>query len=99
MMINYPMTPQRAAIIAALLQASKPMRPIDIAAVLGRTYGSVTQMLWVMRTDGQAEQTAYGWIATTEGVRALKDAKCAVGLNHCGPRAFSPRTADTADFP
>ena len=98
LMIN-PMTPQRAAILAVLLQADKPMRPVDIAAMVGKSYGSVTQMLLVMRTDGQTEQAAYGWIATTEGVRALKDAQCAVGLIHCGTRAFSPTTADTAHFP
>ena len=97
MMIN-PMTPQRAAILAVLLQADKPMRPVDIAAMVGKSYGSVTQMLWVMRTDGQAEQVAYGWRATADGVRALKDAKCAVGLNNCGTSVSSSVTADEGAF-
>jgi hypothetical protein len=94
MMIN-PMTPQRAAILA-MLQADKPMRPVDIAAMVGKSRGSVQQMLFVMRTDGQAEQVAYGWRATADGVRALKnaahlglDAKCAVLGNHCSTSVSS----------
>jgi len=88
-MIN-PMTPQRAAILAVLVRANEPMRPVDIAAMVGKSPSCVCSMLLVMRTDGQAEQVAYGWRATADGVRAYaahlrsKRQVCRPAENHCG---------------
>jgi DNA-binding MarR family transcriptional regulator len=65
MMIN-PMTPKRAAVLAALQQAGKPMRPLDIAAATGMKCANVSMMLLRMRSDGQTEQIGHGqWRVTT----------------------------------
>jgi DNA-binding IclR family transcriptional regulator len=67
MMIN-PMTPQRAAVLAVLQQAGRPMRPIEIAAATGMKYANVAAMLLRMRTDGQTEHAPCGrWQLTALG--------------------------------
>lgn len=59
MMVN-PITPQRAAVLAVLQQAGKPMRLTDIAAAVQMKRNTVAHMLLRMRTDGQVEQAAWG---------------------------------------
>jgi DNA-binding IclR family transcriptional regulator len=67
MMIN-PITPQRAAVLAVLAQAGRPMRPMEIAAIIGKKPGTIGHMLLVMRTDGQTEHAPCGrWQLTTHG--------------------------------
>jgi DNA-binding IclR family transcriptional regulator len=67
MMIN-PMSPQRAAVLAALQQAGRPMRPMEIAAATGMKYSNVANMLLRMRTDGQTEHAPCGrWQLTAHG--------------------------------
>ena len=66
-MIN-TMTPKRAAVLALLQQAGKPMRPLDIAAATGMKHANVCMMLLRMRTDGQAERVDHGqWRTVAAG--------------------------------
>jgi DNA-binding IclR family transcriptional regulator len=56
MMIN-PMTPQRAAVLAVLQKAGRPLRVFEIVAATGMKPANVQRMLYAMRQDGQADCT------------------------------------------
>ena len=67
MMIN-PMTPQRAAVLAVLQQAGRPMRLFEIADAISKKRGTVCAMLLRMQGDGQAEHAPCGrWQLTAHG--------------------------------
>jgi hypothetical protein len=69
MMIN-PMSPQRAAVLTALQQASRPMRLFEIADRTRTKPTNVAALLYAMREDGQADYTGPRsmrcWTPTTE---------------------------------
>jgi hypothetical protein len=54
MMIN-PMTLQRAAVLAVLQKAGRPMRLFEIADATGMKPNNVARLLYTMSTDGQAD--------------------------------------------
>jgi IclR helix-turn-helix domain len=70
MMIN-PMTPQRAAVLAVLQQASGPLRLLEVAARTRMKPTNVSALLYRMREDGQAEFVVQGpwrlWRPCTHG--------------------------------
>lgn len=68
MMIN-PMSPQRAAILKVLQEASGPMRVKDIAIAANMKYRNVAMRLLLMRDDEQAEQNPVNglWQARVQG--------------------------------
>jgi DNA-binding IclR family transcriptional regulator len=55
-----PTSPTRAAILTALAQAGRPMRPIEIAAATGKKLGTICNRLLYMRSDGQVEHAPCG---------------------------------------
>ena len=61
-MIN-PISPQRAAVMAVLQQASEPMCVAEIATATGMKPHDVGMMLLRMRTDGQAQYVFRGSLA------------------------------------
>jgi DNA-binding IclR family transcriptional regulator len=56
MMIN-PMTPQRAAVLAVLQRAGRPMRLFEIADRTRMKPTNVANLLYAMKEAGQADYT------------------------------------------
>jgi DNA-binding MarR family transcriptional regulator len=57
MMINKEMSPQRAAVLAVLHRAGRPMRLFEIADATRMKPSNVAALLYDMRRDGQADYT------------------------------------------
>lgn len=54
-MTTDPMSPQRAAILAVLQKAARPMRLFEIAAATGMKPTNAARLLYAMKEDGQAD--------------------------------------------
>jgi len=60
------MTPEREQLLKAMVGAGKPVKPSELAGMVGKQSGAIRKMLLTLKESGQVEQVRYGyWQAVT----------------------------------